>query len=205
VISFDYASRQLAGVWRMAWNQPDWTTTIDRSVDGVFRSFWAIAFAAPVALAGSFCVRRAAAHIPELAQSALLTVPLGASVMIEMIAYVAGWFAGLATLIFAVRSIGAAKRVGDVIIGYNWLQVFAAAAQLAPLAILSLTRRSEVAALFALPALVIVIALYWGMLRRSSDGGRAAVLGMFVLLAIVTFLTSSIIASVCLALYKALS
>jgi hypothetical protein len=203
VISADYASRQLSGVWKMAWNRPDWATALDRSVDGVFSSFWAMAFATPIALLGFFSARRAAERLPNLPPSAILETPLTVSVLIELSAYLVDWAVGLAALILCARAMNVANRLGDLIIGYNWLQVFAIVGQTIPLLALSLTGRTEIAAMLYLPALALIIALYVGMLRRGSNAGVGVVIAMFALLAITGFLANSAITALGFGLYKA--
>lgn len=205
MISAEYASRQLSGVWKMAWNRPDWAESLDRSVDGVFNSFWAAAFVSPIAILGFISARRAVEKIPNLATSPILEMPFSISVSIEFVAYLAGWGAGLAALIFFARSMRTTQRVGDLIIGYNWLQVFAAVGQATPLVVLSVTGRSEIAAILALPVMILIIALYVGVLRRGSDAGVGLVVAMFAWLIFARFIASSAITSIGFGLYTAFS
>jgi len=185
VIDFDYAARQLAGVWKMAWNRPDWTMSLDRSVDGVFRSFWAVALAAPFALAEFVSLRRILSRDRDNPIPQLVEAPLGYAVAVEAVAYLLGWSAGLAALVMAARALGASRRAGDAIIGFNWVQVMTAAAQAAMLALAVIAGDSDASILFRLPIAVFAIALIWGVLRRSLGAGVAATIAVFLMIVVV--------------------
>lgn len=203
MINADYALKQLSGVWKMAWNAPGWEASLDRSLDGVFRSFWSIAIAAPIAFVGFFSARRAAERMPNIPTSPILETPFAVSMLIEMAAYFADWMIGLAALIFVARALGVARHAGDLVIGYNWLQVFVAIGQTLPFIALGLTLRGELALTLALPAMALIIALYWGVLRRGSSGTIGVVIAMLALLVLIGFVASSVITSIGFGLYKA--
>lgn len=205
MISGDYALRQLSGVWKMAWNAPDWQEALDRSVDGVFRSFWAVALAAPIAVVGFFSARRAAERLPDIPPSPILEAPFSVSMIIEAAAFFVDWGVSLAALIFVARAMGLARNAGDLVIGYNWLQIFVAIGQAIPIIGLSLTLRTEVGALLALPAIAFIIVLYWGVLRRASNGNIGNVVAMLALLVLIGFVARSVVSSIGFGLYKAFS
>ena len=65
MIRLDYAASQIGAVWKMGWNRPGWEETLDRTVDGVFKSFWAIFLAVPFSFLGFYSARRFAERTPE--------------------------------------------------------------------------------------------------------------------------------------------
>ena len=202
---FDYAARQLAGVWKMAWNRPDWRETLDRSVNGVFLSFWAAAFAAPLAFLGYFSMRRAAGRMTDFPETTLMDSPAWYALAAEMVGYATDWAVSLITLLFAARTLKAEKRVGDVVIGFNWLQVFIAASQAAPLALLGLTGSAEFAGLIFIPATVLIIALFWGYLRRSLEAGPGAVIALILLLTLIGIVVNSVVSAAAAGFYRLFS
>lgn len=185
MIDLDYAARQLAGVWKMAWNRPNWTTSLDRSVDGVFRSFWALALAAPFAFVEFVSLRRILSRDRENPIPPLIEAPFAYAVVVEAGAYLLGWTAGLIALVMAARSIGASRRAADAIIGFNWIQVLTAAAQAAMLALIGAAGEIEALKAFRLPMAAFVIALIWGVLRRSLGAGVAATIAIFLMIVLV--------------------
>lgn len=205
MIDFDYAARQLAGVWAMAWNRPEWRDALDRSVDGVFRSFWAFAFAAPLAFAGYFSLRRAAAVIPDFPETPLLQAPFAFTLAAEMTAYAADWAASLTALIFAARAMKIGRRMADLVVGFNWLQVFVAAAQAVPLIAIGLSGSSDVAGLLFIPATVLVVGLFWGYLRRTFDANVGTTIGLIIMLTLIGLLASAIVSGLATGLLQIFS
>lgn len=205
MINFDYAASQMAAVWNMAWNRPGWQDALDRSVDGVFRSFWALALAAPFSLLGYFSLRRAALHIPELRETPLLQAPLPFSLTVEIIGYLVNWGAGLAALILFARALGAGARIADVIIGFNWLHVLIAIAQVIPQAVLGFAGRREIAGLLAIPSVVLVVALIWGYIRRSLGASLARSISILLFLILLGVFMSLLIEGIAGLLLQAFS
>ena len=202
MIDPDYAARHLGGVWKMAWNAPGWEDSLDRSVDGVFKSFWAAALTAPIAIAGFISGERAASRIPDLAGPGGAETPLGLSIAAEAVAFIAVWSVQLAALVLSARAAGRTRRIADIIIGFNWMQVYVSLAQSAPFIVLGLTLKREFAGFVALPALAFIVALYWGVLRRSLGVGAASTLAVFALLLLLELVTTSLISAGALALYR---
>lgn len=193
MINFDYAASQMAAVWNMAWNRPGWQDALDRSVDGVFKSFWAAAFAAPFPLLGYFSLRRAALNIPELRDTPLFQAPPAFGLTVEIIGYLVNWGAGLAALILLARALGAGARIADVIIGFNWLHVLTAIAQAIPQAVLGFAGQREIAGILSIPSAVLVIALIWGYIRRSLGASLARSLGILLFLILLSVFTALLI------------
>lgn len=205
MINFDYAASQMAAVWNMAWNRPGWQDALDRSVDGVFRSFWAVALAAPFSFLGYFSLRRAAERIPELRETPLLHTPLPFSLSVEIIGYVVSWGAELAALILLARALGAGARIADVIIGFNWLHVLTAIAQAIPWAVLGFAGQREIAGILSIPSAILVIALIWGYIRRSLGASLAQSIGILLFLILLGVFASLLIEGIASLLLQAVS
>lgn len=193
MIDLDYAASQLGAVWRMAWNWPGWADSLDRSVDGVFKSFWAIALTAPLTLLDYFSSRRVIAQFPELRETPLLQAPFAIGFTVEFIGFLLSWAAGLVVLVYVARLAGASARAADLIIGYNWLHVYIGALQAAPLALMSIFGARQTAALLAAPATILTIALLWGLLRRTIGAGIARTISILLLLIFVGVAVSLLI------------
>lgn len=200
-MNLDYAAGQISGAVMMAFSREGWEQRLDRSVDGVFRSFQAFLFAAPFALVGYFFLRRAAEHTTELQASALLQTPYPYMIAVEMTGFALDWAASLALLVFAARMLGAARRVGDLIIGFNWIQPAIAAAQAAPLALLSVDATGSAAAIAFFPSFAFAVALLWGVIRRSTQAGPGAAAGLILLLALTGLIVGAIVSSAAVGLY----
>lgn len=205
MIDIDYAAGQMACVWKMAWNAPDWEESFDRSVDGVFKSFWAMLFTAPVAFAGFFSLRRAASRTPDFSDLALIEAPFAFSAAAAFVSFLADWTASLVALVLAARATGASRRIADVIIGFNWTQFFTALAQTAPLVVLGLTGEGKIASVLLLPSAAFVIAFYWGFLRRSLKKGVAVTIALLVMLTLLGLVVSSLVDAGAIGLYRLFS
>lgn len=193
MIGFEYAASQLAGVWRMAWNRDGWRDMLDRSVDGVFRSFWAAMFAAPFSLLSYFLLRRAIERLPDLPETPLSQAPLLYGLGVETIGYLANWGAALVALILFARALGASARISEIVIGFNWLHVFSAAIQSTPLIAFELTGLRQFAGVIGVAAGVLVFALVWGVIRRGVGAPVAQSIGIVVFLMLLNLLVSLLI------------
>jgi len=178
MIDFEYAARNIRGVWRMAFGGGDWRDDLDRSVDGVFRSFWAIALAAPFSLLAFVSLHRAAARSDAIEAPALTDAPLALLLATETTSFLLDWAASIAALVFTARALGAGNRTADVIAGFNWAQVITTVAVTAPIAVLGLTASAEIFSLLYLPAVIFALVLLWRVLRQCLplDAGMAVAL-----------------------------
>lgn len=201
MIGFDRAAAQIGAAWGMAWNRPDWRDGLDRSVDGVFASFSAILFAAPFYVVSYAAIRRAAAGSQKPISDPILEAPAAIGVPAQLVGVLADWAASIVILIFAARIIGAEKRASELIAGYNWIQVPIAAVQAVPLVVLGLAGGQRYAGAFYLPAVALVIALLWGVLRRALATGVAATAGVIILLTLAGLLVQTAATSLALAVF----
>lgn len=202
-MDFDYASRQIVASSMMAFARQGWEERLDRSVDGVFRSFQAILIAAPIALVGHFALRRAAARIPDLQASVLLEAPYAYAVSVELVGYIVDWAASLALLIFAARALGASRRVGDLVVAFNWTQIPIALAQTSWLVLLGWAGSGSITAIAMFPAIAVIIALRWGVIRRGAGANAGAATGLIALLMLTGVISGAIVSGVATALYEA--
>jgi len=198
MISFEYAAVQLVAVWRMAINNPGWRDSLDRSVDGVFRSFFAILFAAPFTIFSYLALQRAAGNLPDIPATPMLEAPLPFFIFWEATAYLLDWAVSLGVIVLVAKAVNAERNVAQTIIAFNWTQVLTAAAQAAPFAAMTLTTNAAIVGTVALPALVFSIFVYWGVLRRGLDVSAGVVIALIGAFAIVGIIVSSIVSQVAL-------
>ena len=204
MITFNYAAQQLTSIWRLAftfsdqsYGEPkneDWRNSLDRSVDGVFKSLWAILFAAPFALLTFIALRRAANNIDEIETTPLLEAPLGLMLGVEFLSYVVDWGISIALIIFIARTLNITKTITDTIITYNWAQVYAAGFQSIPIAMMGLMGTSAIAGLLAIPILIVVLIIFWNVFRQAMGLNAGMTIAMIVLLTLVNVIVNSLIA-----------
>lgn len=184
MISFDEAARQMAGAWKMARGADDWRSSLDRTVDSVFSSFAAFAFAAPLVALFTLSAKRAAARIPDFSDSLYQTAPLIPLIAADLITFALDWAASLALLIMLARRTGAGKSAADLIVGYNWIQPLIAAAQLPSIAVMASTASTATGGLLGVPGFALTIFLIWGVVRRGLGAQAtptAAIIAMLII------------------------
>lgn len=200
MIDPSYAGAQIVAVLKMTWDVPGWADELDRSVDGVFRSFSAMLLVAPF-FALSFASGREAARLADAAAPPAFP----AFVSAHTIGAYADWCLTLVILAAAARALGASRRAAEVIAGYNWLQVPLAAMQAAASATIFLPDGRNVAAIAVLPAVVIVFASLWGYLRRALALDPAWTVVLILLLTIAGLLTQTVVSGAVLGLVQLFS
>lgn len=204
MISLDAAAQQLRAVWRMAFTRDwedtsrDWRETLDRSLDGVFQSFWAILFAAPIAFVGFIGVRRAAAQLQPQEISPLLELPMVVMMIIEYTAYLADWAASIAVIVLIARMTKTTATISDTVICYNWAQVYAIGFQVFPILLMMLTGSRELTSISALPILIMVLVLYWGLFRRAMGATPGITIAIIIILTLVSVIVRAIVSSIVL-------
>lgn len=200
MISLDDAARQMGAAFQMAAGREGWRDKLDCSVDGVFRSFTAIVFAAPAAFAAVLSGRRASKSSPDLPADALAAAPLPLHAAAEFVAFGLDWALGLAVLLIAARTLKADRGAAPLIAGYNWAQplvLFAAAPALALVAVTG----SSAASVFLIPVLAFNLALYWGIIRRGLGLEPAPTLGLLVFVVFAGFIADEIVSGAAKALF----
>ncbi|MEZ5896431.1 MAG: hypothetical protein R3C40_02660 [Parvularculaceae bacterium] len=169
MISLDDAARQFTGVWKMAFSADDWRRDLDRTEDGVFRSFWAMAFTAPLVALFSVTSFRALLKNAAAPDLAVLDLPLSVFVSAKLVSFALEWTACLTFLLVVARAGGAGRRAADIIVGYNWIQPITVAAQGPAIALIAATGDVGIGGFLVLPALGLSLALYWGVIRKSME------------------------------------
>lgn len=205
MIDFDYAGQHVRGVWRMVTGDENWTEDIDQSVDGVFRSFWAIVFTTPFALLAFHSARRAAEASPQYDESIFSRAPPPVVMAAELVAFCASWLATVIILALAARQFRATRNAGALIVAFNWSQILTFAAAAIPAAVLALTGSSPVFMALALPAVAFSIMVLWGLLRRNLPVTIGVAIAMIALLTAVELLINAVTTQGAVALFQLLS
>lgn len=185
MISFDEAARQAAGAWKMAFDAGDWKGSLNRSLDGVFGSFAAFFFAAPLIVLFTMSAKRAAMRIPDFPDTLYQSAPLFPLLVMDLATYAIDWGVSLTLLVMLSRASGAADRAADLIVGYNWIQPIIAAAQLPSIVIMSSTASVAAGGVLGLPAFALTILLIWGIIRRGINAAAAPAAAALVMLVII--------------------
>jgi len=201
MIDFDYTARHVRGVWRMAFGGGDWREDIDRSMDGVFASFWAIIIAAPFALVAVTADKQITATSPEFANTIYAKAPLPVLFTAEIIALAAYWAASIAALVLTARSLNATRQVAGLIVAYNWGQLVIFMLSAAPAATLIFTGNLNIFALMALPAGIAGVFINWRILRQNLPLTIGGVIFLIVLLTIITLFVNSVVAHTIVSFY----
>lgn len=197
------AFAQLRGVFAMAFDRPGWERSLDRSLDGVFASFSAIVWSAPLLIANFAAMKALFSGAGDGVDDPLLDAPMTFWLASNMATFLADWAVGLVAILAAAHFLGASRRAGDVVIGYNWLQFVSAAAQAIPIGAGLVAASPATFSLLMMPAIAVSLAVFWGVLRR----GLGLAPGLAVAVAAASLLLSVIVGAAChaaaLALYGA--
>ena len=183
MISPDYAARQIGGALKMALGAKDWRASLGRATDDVFAAFAAFAICAPLVILATFAAKRAALRIPELGDTLVRSAPLAALILGDLVTFALDVAASLALLVMLARATGVGKQAAELIIGYAWIQPVLVAAQLPAIALMASTASRTAGALLALPALILTVALIFGIVRRGLDARpapAAAIVAMLI-------------------------
>jgi hypothetical protein len=196
-----YAARQVGAVWNMAWNRPGWAGELDRSVDGVFRSFAAMLYVAPLLALNFAAARIAARAAPETASDAAVSAPLAQFIPAQMMGAYADWCLTLVILGALARAVGASRQAAELFAGYNWLQIPSAALQSIPAAALLLPGGERGAAILILPIVAVLFAMFWGYLRRALSLDPAWTFLLVILLTLAGLVIQSTVSGLAFAVF----
>lgn len=205
MISTDYIVQNLRGVWRMAFGGGDWRADLDRTTDGVFKSFWAVALSAPFAALAFTATHRALIDTPQFDDSILATAPFSVLLLAEMVSLALHWAASVAALVFTAQSINATRRAADVIVAFNWSRFIAIIAVAAPAVFLGLTGNAGLFALFYLPALFFSLILVWRILRACLPLSGVMTISLIVMLILIEVIVDALVTYGAVGLYGLLS
>lgn len=187
------ALSQIKGVWGMAFNREGWERCLDRSLDAVFGSFTALVIAAPLMALNLIGLKALLGAEPGAFDDPLLKAPTAFWVGSNLATIFVDWAAGLCAVLAASRFLGASKRAGDAVIGYNWLQPIAYGAQTTAVGAGLLSGSLAIFSTLIFAAAALSIAMYFGVLRR----GLGLAPGPAVAVTIASMLLSVIVGALC--------
>lgn len=205
MISPDYVAQQFRGVWRMAFGGGDWRADIDSTTDGVFRSFWAIALSAPLAVIAFLAARETLTETPEIQETILVKAPVLVLLASEIVALVLYWTANIGALVITASSINASRQAANVIVAFNWSRLIAFALVAAPAAILGLTGNVSLFVLLYLPALFLSLAILWGVLRACLPINIVMTVSLIAMLVLIEIIIDTLVTYGAIGLYQLLT
>jgi hypothetical protein len=203
MIDFDYIARHVRGVWRMAFgaNESGGGDDMDRSIDGVFASFWALIITAPFALVAMTARKQLAAPSAEYSNTIYAKAPLPVLFTAEIIALAAYWAASIAALVLTARSLNATRQVAGLVVAYNWGQLVIFMLSAAPAAVLIFTGNLNLFALVALPAGIAGVFILWRILRQNLPLTIGGVVFLIVLLTVIELFVKSVVVHAVVSFY----
>jgi hypothetical protein len=204
MMDFDYIARHVRGVWRMAFGGHEsdgGDDDMDRSMDGVFASFWAIIITAPFAMVAFTADKQIAASSTEFSNTVYAKAPLPVLFTAEIIALAAYWAASIAALVLTARSLNATRQVAGLIVAYNWGQLVIFMLSAAPAATLIFTGNLNLFALVALPAGIAGVFILWRVLRVSLPLTIGATIFLIVLLTAIKLFVNSVVVQAIVSFY----
>ena len=204
MVDFDYVAQHVRGVWRMARNHDQWQSDIDASEDGVFKSFWAMALTAPLALLSYLLSRREAALSNDV-EAAIFEIPVAVGFVAGIISFYGLWVLSLLILTEAAKHFDAHRHAASLIITYNWSQFAGLAAFLPAAIIFTATQDTALFSLFKLPVLVFSFYLVWGVIRRNLDVDIPTASAILIGMTIIKIALSSILTGGIVAFYELIS
>ncbi len=201
MIDFDYIARHVRAVWRMAFGGGDRRDDMDRSIDGVFASFWAIIITTPFALVAFTADKQLAVSSSEFSNTVYAKAPLPMLFTAEIIALAAYWGASIAALALTARSLNATRQVAGLIVAYNWGQLVIFMLSAAPAATLIFTGNLNLFALVALPAGIAGVFILWRILRQNLPLTIGGAIFLIVLLTAIKLFVNSVVVHAIVAFY----
>lgn len=204
MISIDYAAQNMRGVWRMAFGG-DWREDLDLTTEGVFKSFWAIALSAPLALLAFAAARRAVLDTPEFQSTIFAKAPFSVLLLAELGALTLYWVASITALVMITKAIDASRHIASLIIAFNWGQLLTFIIIAGPAALLGLTGDASLFVLFYLPALFISLAILWGVLRKNLPVTISMTIALIAMITLIEIIINTLVTHGVVELYLLLS
>jgi hypothetical protein len=176
--------RSVYGAWRLARLDPGGMNAFDLTVDGFWRSFFAMVLVAP-------------AYVLLAAQKyAALAEPVGVFrvLVVESLGYVVGWAAFPIAAILLTRLLGLARLYVPLVVATNWAAVIQIAVFMAAVVLARLLGEGA-GALLMLAVTILLVAYQWFVIRTALDTTGANAFGLLavdlLLSAIVNVLTDA--------------
>ncbi len=205
MISFAYAARHLRGVWRLAAGDDDWRDEMDLSTEGVFTSFWAIAFSAPFAIVGVLTEYKIAGSAPAFQSSLYAKAPLVILAPVELLASLIVWLMTAAALGFVAKRLEATQETTALIVSFNWSQLLAFITVLAPAVVFVTTGNAQIGSLLYFVVLIFSIYLFWIVIRRILPITVGVTILVIVGLSAVSFGIYAVLTNLAIRLYQLVS
>lgn len=181
-----YFLNHLTGLWAMAFDHEGWEENMDRSIDGVFRSFFLMIPCFAIVISLSFLLTPVYRELDLGVNNEPVSLAAVPGTILIFIRFLVEWFASLGFLLLVAKKLDQASYAVDIIIGYNWLQMMTKFLLAFPVLLLTATKSIDLSGVVTLPVMVLIIALYWGVLRRSLPNLLPAVtagtlIGLFII------------------------
>ena len=205
MISIDYVAQNIRGVWRMVFGGEDWREDFELTTEGVFKSFWAIALSAPLALLAFAAARRAVIDAPEFRDTIFAKAPFGLLLLAELGALVLYWAASVAALVMIAKSINASRQIARLIITFNWGQLLTFIIIAGPAALLGMTGDFNLFVLLYLPALFLSLAIIWGVLRKNLPVTIGMTIALIAMITLIEIIINTLVTHGVVGLYLLLS
>ncbi len=201
-----YVFSHLRGVLAMAFNHEGWQNYFDRTLEGVYRSFWVIIPGILITAIVSFSLSPA---IEEYLQSSStepvispVSLPIYAQLIMILIRDVLDRIASLWFLYALAKKLPRKIDAINLILGYNWQQFLISLLMLIPVIILELTGNKEMAIVMMTPVLIVSLVLIWGVFKRAMFGIDAPLIALAIIgVIIVGFLVTSSVSAVAIRLW----
>jgi hypothetical protein len=117
MITSEYVSRAMTGVFRLSLHDAKGLSLFEMTADGFFRSFWAIAFAAPLYAYALLGTLRAFEAMPDAGGK---TVSVGVFVGLHALNFLGGCVLFLVAMIPLSRMLELSGRYTTFAVAYNW-------------------------------------------------------------------------------------
>ncbi len=190
MISSSEIGKSIAAVLAMAQGKEDWAGKLDLSVDGVFRSFWAMVLSLPLMVLVAETGRRLS--LAAGSEDDRLAYPVWLFTLQETLVRLMVWPAMLAILVTIAARSGAGWRVTPLIIAQNYASLLTYIVMGLALGLIVMADAVAYANIAIIVVAAFSIWLDWGILRRplQLDVTSAA------LLLILLWVSGDIIAAV---------
>ena len=205
MIQSDYVITHLRGIWQLIVGRKDWRADMDISVDGVFRSLWALALSTPIAIIAAIATQNLQALVPESTDAIKVTAPLPVSIFAMLVSLAVTWFGILAGLVAVTRGMNATHAAGPLIITYNWSQLLSFLAFMAPISVFAITQSAEAFVLSALPVAIFELVILWNIIRRILPIGVGGAIALMLGVLVGEQIIGSLVHDSLISLYGALS
>ena len=203
MISVEYAARQLKGVIDISFNGNDADNALDNTIDDVFNSFWAIAFALGPLFLIAAAARQASLELQPSEAPALAYSPLLVFYGVQVFSSVTVWVASLATLVMTARKLDAGKRAASAIVGFNWMNLLTLLFACVPSLALLISGNAPAFAVLLLPVAGVNIFILWRMLRATLLMSVNITVALFFLLLLIEIITGAVIMEIANAFVQA--